>query len=190
MTNDEKFAADLSAITGKRIDVPKAEADIDAIDAADPITAEMTRLNAVFQARFAAQAKAREEQHLQDSIRALERLLFAHGDEAHTRGHRYDRARRALVEAIDEWNRLQPLLALPRLEDGPVNDIDTMQAFQAGERERVWYNQYVTEVSDFLGYAIKSGSTEDEIAYDQYGADVSAEETAAIIREILRDGAS
>ena len=71
-----------------------------------------------------------------------------------------------------------------------MNDIDTMQAFQAGERERVRYNQYVTEVSDFMGYAIKSGSTEDEIAYDQYDADVSAEETAEIIREILRDGAS
>jgi hypothetical protein len=132
MTPDEKFADALSEITGRRIDVPKAEADIDAIDAADPITAEMTRLNAVFQARFAAQAKAREEKHQKDSINALERLLFAHGDEAHTRGHRYDRARRALVEAIDDWNRLQPLLALPRLEDGPVqHDIDTMQEMEA-----------------------------------------------------------
>ena len=75
-----------------------------------------------------------------------------------------------------------------------MNDIDTMQAFQAGERdheeERVRYNQYLDEVSDFLGYGIKSGSTEDEIAYDQYDADVSAEETAETIREILRDGAS
>ena len=75
-----------------------------------------------------------------------------------------------------------------------MNDIDTMQAFQSGERdheeERVRYNQYLDEVSDFLGYGIKSGSTEDEIAWDQYDADETAEDTAATIREILRDGAS
>ncbi len=95
MTNDEKFAADLSAITGKRIDVPKAETD-----------------------EFSTSGfETREEKHQKDSLNALERLLFAHGDEAHTQGNGYDRARRALVEAIDEWNRLQPLLALPRLED-------------------------------------------------------------------------
>ena len=107
MTNDEKFAADLSAITGRRIDPPKVEADefsTSGFETREDSPDEIAR-------------EAREEKHLKDSIRALERLLFAHGDEAHTQGNGYDRARRALVEAIDEWNRLQPLLALPRLED-------------------------------------------------------------------------
>ena len=75
-----------------------------------------------------------------------------------------------------------------------MNDIDTMQAFQAGERdheeERVRYQEYLAEVSDYLGYSIASGSTEDEIAWDQYDADETAEDTAATIREILRDGAT
>lgn len=76
-----------------------------------------------------------------------------------------------------------------------MNDIiDTMQAFNRGERdheeERVRYQEYLAEVSDYLGYGIKSCSTEDEIAYDQYDADVPPEETAETIREILRDGAS
>ena len=107
MTPDEKFAAALSEITGCRIDVPKAETDefsTSGFETREDSPDEIAR-------------EAREEKHLKDSINALERLLFAHGDEAHTRGHGYDRARRALVEARDDWNRLQPLLALPRLED-------------------------------------------------------------------------
>ena len=109
---DELFAAALSEITGRRIDVPDVEEDEFSTDA--NLSGADLR-GGTSQVEIAREA--REEKHLKDSIRALERLLFAHGDEAHTQGNGYDRARRALVEAIDEWNRLQPLLALPRLED-------------------------------------------------------------------------
>ncbi len=54
MTNDEKFAADLSAITGKRIDVPKAETD-----------------------EFSTSGfETREEKHQKDSIAAHEEAYY------------------------------------------------------------------------------------------------------------------
>ena len=121
MTNDEKFAADLSAITGRRIDPPKVEEDEFSTDAdlSDPGRRRAyLRGDGLRGAERRAQALIREEKHLKDSINALENLLDAYADDQRPYyDAKYDRARRAHIEARDEWNRLQPLLALPRLED-------------------------------------------------------------------------
>ena len=104
---DELFAAALSEITGRRIDPPKVEEDefsTSGFETREDSPDEIAR-------------EAREEKHQKDSGRALYQLLFAWSAEEHTLGNGYDRARRELGKAIDEWNRLQPLLALPRLED-------------------------------------------------------------------------